>query len=208
MRLLRLLQEEFKDWQVLLLTHERYWFEMIKKELASAGWIICELEWTPENGIQIRGTPEDLRAMIEVKRRQGHEVANDVRTLLEKILKEICFSLEVKMAFRYNGNNEDRMVGESLSELRRTLNEKSPGLKDLPIFKQIEISNLLGTKGSHDSPKEISKGDIDVALEDIEKLEALFRCDQCGRLVSRKYFVHAEKKITCRCGTKKVEWSS
>lgn len=53
------------------------------------------------------------------------------------------------------------------------------------------------SKGSHDRPKEISKGDIDVALEDIDKLEALFRCDQCGRLVSRIHFVPAEKKITC-----------
>ena len=207
-RLLRLLQEEFKDWQVLLLTHERHWFEIIKKEIASAGWIICELDWTPENGIQVRGTPEDLHALIELKRSQGHDVANDLRTLVEKILKEICSSLEVKMAFRYNHNNENRMVGESLSDLRRTLNEKAPGLKDHSVFKQIETSNLLGTKGSHDRPKEISKGDIDIAMEDIDKLEALFRCDHCSRLVSRIHFVRAETKITCRCGKKEVEWSS
>ncbi len=206
LRLLRLLEEEFKDWQILLLTHERHWFEMIKKELAPLGWILSQVDWDHENGVQLSGVPEDLRKLISLKRSQGHDVENDLRTLLEKILKEICFDLQVKMAFCYNDRNEERMVGELLSELRRTLNEKAPVLKDHPILKQIDTSNLLGTMGSHDSPKETSKGDIDVALEDIEKLEALFRCEQCKHLVSRQHFIKSEKKITCKCGAKGIDW--
>lgn len=205
-RLLRLLQEEFKDRQILLLTHERHWFEIIKKELAGVGWIIHEVDWSQENGVQLRAVPEDLRELIKLKRAQGHNVANDVRTLLEEMLKEICRSLQVKMAFRYNDRNEERMVGELLSELRGTLNEKAPTLKDDTILKQIETSSFLGTKGSHDRPKEISKGDIDVALEDIDKLEGLFRCGKCGHLLSRERFVEAEKKIACKCGNKAAGW--
>ncbi len=98
------------------------------------------------------------------------------------------------------------MTGELLSELRRTLNEKAPAIKDHPIFKQIETSNFLGTKGSHDSAKEISKGDIDVALEDIDKLESLFRCEECDHLVSRERLNEPERKVTCRCGNKTVHW--
>jgi len=205
-RLLRLLQDEFKDWQILLLTHESHWFEIIKTELTSSGWIICQVDWDQNNGVQLRGTPKDLRELIQLKRSQGYDVANDVRILLEAVLKEICHSVQVKVAFRYNDTNEQRMTGEMLSELRRTMNEKAPALKDDPIFKQIETSNLLGTKGSHDSPKEISKGDIDVALEDIDKLEGLFRCEGCKRLVSRERFIESEKKITCKCGKKDIEW--
>ena len=207
-RLLRLLQDEFKDWQILLLTHERHWFEIIKKELASGGWIICEVDWDQENGVQLRGVPADLKGLIEIKRSQGHEVANDVRILLEAVLKEICHSLQVKMAFRLNERNEERMTGELLSELRRTLNEKAPTIKDHPIFKQIETSNLLGTKGSHDRPKEISKGDIDIALEDIDKLEALFRCEECDHLVSRERHNEVEKKLTCKCGKHAIDWKA
>jgi len=205
-RLLRLLQEEFSEWQILLLTHERHWFEIIKKELASAGWLIREVDWSLENGVQLREAPEDLRELIKLKQSLGHGVANDVRTLLETVLKEICHGLHVKMAFQYNDRNEERMPGELLSELRRTINEKAPAIKDHPIFKQIETSNFLGTKGSHDRLKEISKGDIDVALEDIDKLESLFRCGQCGQLVSRERFNEPEKKITCKCGEKAIDW--
>jgi len=100
------------------------------------------------------------------------------------------------------------MAGEMLSELHGTLNDKAPTLKDHPIFKQIETANLLGTKGSHDRPKEISKGDIDVALEDIDRLEALFRCEECDHLVSRERLIEAEKKITCKCGNHAIDWKA
>jgi len=206
LRLLRLIEEEFKDWQMILLTHEPHWFDMIKRELGAASWLLQEVDWDPENGVRLRETPKDLRALIELKRSHGHDVANDVRTLLEAILKEICYQLEVKVAFRHNDRNEERVAGELLSELRSTLGRKAPGIKDHPIFKQIETSNLLGTKGSHDRPKEISKGDIDVALEDIDRLEAMFRCGKCGHLVATDWFIPGEKKISCKCGAIKLDW--
>jgi len=52
----------------------------------------------------------------------------------------------------------------------------------------------------------VSAGDIDVALEDVDKLEAEFRCGQCGRLLEAELVIPGEKKIACRCGTKKLEW--
>lgn len=206
LRLLRLLEEEFKEWQIILLTHEHFWFEIIKRELGAAGWILREVDWTPENGVQIKGTSADQRELIREKKAKGESVANDMRTLLEMVLKEICYSLEVKMAFHYNESNEERMVGELLSELRGALNEKNKSIKDNPIFKHIEISNLIGTAGSHDRPQDISRGDIDVALQDIDDLEKLFRCAQCNKLVSKKRFVAAEKRITCPCGVLSLDW--
>lgn len=206
LRLLRLLQDEFKDWQILILTHERHWFEMIKKEMGPAGWLLRQVDWSPENGIQLQMAPADLRGLIKLKREQGHDVGNDLRTLLEAVLKEICHSLEVRVPFRFNERNEERTVGELLSDLRGALNRKAPGLKDNAIFKRLETSNLLGTKGSHDRPKEVSAGDIDVALEDINKLEVEFKCGKCGRLVEANLAIPGEKKISCKCGVKKVDW--
>lgn len=206
LRLLRLIEEEFKDWQIVILTHERHWFDMIKKELGPAGWLLRQVDWSNENGVQLHMAPADLRELITMKRAQGHEVGNDVRTLLEAVLKEICCAVEVRVPFRFNERNEERTAGDLLSDLRSTLNKKAPGLKDHVILKQIETSNLLGTKSSHDRPKEVSVGDLDVALEDIDKLEGEFRCGQCGRLMEAELFIPGEGKIACRCGGKRVEW--
>lgn len=206
-RLLRLLKNEFHDWQILLLTHQRHWFHIIKKELGSHGWLLQQVDWTEENGVQIKGSPQNIRELINIKQAQGHDVANDVRTLLEEILKDICHGLGVRVSFKFNDRNEERMVGELLSDLRRTLKRKSPALSGDPIFNHIETSNLLGTMGSHDNPKEISEGDIKVALEDIDNFEKLFRCGgTCTQFLSRGSFSEADKKLSCKCGTLTIPW--
>lgn len=42
--LLRILAEDFKDWQIILLTHDRVWFELAKEHTENAGnWVTKEL---------------------------------------------------------------------------------------------------------------------------------------------------------------------
>jgi DNA repair exonuclease SbcCD ATPase subunit len=205
-RLLRLLKEEFKDWQIILLTHERLWFDMIKRELAQDGWLFKDVEWSAENGVQLTKSAADLREFIEEKRKK-FDVSNDVRKLLEASLKEICYALEVRVPFRFNDDNEQRMSGELLSDLRATVNRKSPSLKGHAAFSNLEGSNLIATVGSHDNPGEtISSGDIDVALADIDALIDLFRCKTCGRYVEAERQVAGQNRITCKCGEKELEW--
>ena len=132
-RLLRLIKEQFGDWQIILLTHERLWFELIQKELSQSGWLFKEVKWDADNGIQLSPSATDLRVLIEQKRNK-YDVSNDIRKLLEASLKEICQALEVKLPFRFNDKNERRMSGELLSELRATVNRKCPSLKGHASF--------------------------------------------------------------------------
>jgi hypothetical protein len=204
-RLLRLIKESFSDWQVILLTHEAFWFDIIKKELVPDGWLVKEVICDIDNGIQIEPSANDLIALIAAKR-QKFDVSNDLRKLLEATLKEICCALEVKMAFRYNDQNERRMSGELMSELRATINRKCAELKGHEIFSHLEGSNLIATLGSHDNPETITGGDVDVVLGDIAKLKSLFECHRCGRNVEAKNVVPGQNKISCKCGRKEVEW--
>jgi hypothetical protein len=203
----RRLKEDFSDWQIVLLTHEAFWFDMIRKELVPEGWLVHEVEWDGENGIRIGSSARDLRAFIASKR-QRFDVSNDLRKLLEATLKEICVSCEVKMAFRHNDQNERRMSGELLSELRSTVNRKCQQLKDSDIFDNLGGSNLIATIGSHHNSEAIVGGDIDVALSDIDKLSALFSCSKCGRYVEARNFVTGKNKVTCKCGSKELDWTA
>lgn len=205
-RLLRLIKEQFGDWQIILLTHEHLWFDLIKKELSQTGWLFKEVEWDAQNGIQLSPSAIDLRALIDQKRKK-HDVSNDIRKLLEASLKEICYALEVKLSFRFNDENERRMSGELLSELRATVNRKCMSLKGHASFANLEGSNLIVTVGSHDNPAEaITGGDIDVALADITALTNHFACQDCGRYVEAKRQVAGQDKITCKCGKKHIDW--
>lgn len=205
-RLLRLIKEQFAEWQIILLTHERFWFELIQKEFRPSEWLFKEATWDDENGVQLSASAADLRAFIAEKRKK-YDVSNDIRKLLEASLKEICHALEVKMAFRFNEENERRMSGELLSELRATVNRKCPPLNGHASFANLEGSNLTATIGSHDNPGEtITGGDIDVALADIAALTELFVCEDCGRYVEATRPVAGKNAITCKCGKKELDW--
>lgn len=205
-RLLRLLRNQFADWQVILLTHERVWFDIMKKELKSAGWLFNEVECDHVNGISLAASATDLKALIAEKRKK-YDVSNDLRKLCEATLKDICSALEVRVAFRFNDDNEARMTGELLSDLIGSVNRKCSPLKGNAAFANLEGSNLIINVGSHDNPaKEIVGGDIDVALADIAALEALFRCGDCGRYVDANNPVAGTNKISCKCGKKDLEW--
>jgi hypothetical protein len=207
-RLIRLFADQFRDWQIILLTHESFWFDLIKRELGPCGWLVAEVCCDAENGTQLKSSPMDLWELIAAKRKKHLAVANDVRTLIERVLKQLCERLEVKVAFRYNETNEQRMSQELLCALRSSLNKKCPALKDNPILPRLEASVLVTNVGSHDRPDIIADADIDVALGDVEELQRLFGCPDCSTFVSARQIVPGEDKIACRCGKAAIPWKA
>ena len=206
MRLVRLLEDEFSDFQILLLTHESFWFEIIQRELGDLGWLIKEVDWTYDNGIQWESGSGDLRKLIDEKRALKLPIGNDVRKLLEKLLMEICRSLRVRMVYMPNGDNERRMVGELLSELRGTLNEKDCPARESLVLSRLMSTNFLTSSQSHYGAVDPSPGDLEVSLNDIKELDALFRCAHCQRLVSTQFQRPSEKKVYCKCGKTALDW--
>ena len=205
--LLRLLQDHFKDYQVLLLTHEKFWYELINAEMKPLGWLFNDVTWSIEDGIQFRESIEGIREKIERKVKvNDFDVGNDLRKLLEHILKQISFNLEVKMRYLPDGLNERRMIGEMISELRGKLNREKCNAKDAPILERLATSSLITTKSSHDSPPFQSKGDIQQVMKDIDEFESLFLCPDCRKYVSIEYGDKSGKKVKCKCGNKGLDW--
>ena len=206
-RLVRLLEDEFRDYQILLLTHESFWFDTIKQELHDLGWLVKEVEWTYSDGVQWESSSGDLRQLINEKKARKLPIGNDLRRLLEKLLKEICRSLRVRMAYMLNEDNERRVVSELLGDLRRTLNEKHCPVKESLVLTRLTTTNFLTSSQSHDSPVDPSPGDLQVALNDIDELDSLFRCAHCNRLVSTKFQRAPDKKVYCKCGKTSLDWN-
>src|SRR6267378_412371 len=205
-RLVQLLHEEFADRQILLLTHEPFWFQIIKKQLLPKGWLVSDLEIGPGPTLQIRGSTRSVKEEIIRKKAEGSLTANDLRICLERILKDVSVAFEVKMAFRYNDENERRMSGELISGLRSALKKKSASTLCEPIFSRLEACALVTTTGSHDSGPVLSSGDIAAVYEDVFRLDDVFFCTACGKYISVEKYVSHEKKAFCNCGKKHLEW--
>ncbi|MHA1832731.1 MAG: hypothetical protein ACTSV7_01960, partial [Candidatus Baldrarchaeia archaeon] len=205
---LRLLQDYFPDYQVLLFTHERFWYKMVNAEMRQFGWLFNDVSWSIEDGVQLKKSILDMKEWIDYKLDKGIlDVGNDLRKLLEQILKEICFNLEVRLRFRYNDDNERRMAGELLSALRGKLNKEKCNVANHPIFKRLATSTLVTSHTSHDSPPFESRGDIDQIRRDIKELESLFLCPECSKYVSLEYADKTGRKVKCKCGKTYISWA-
>ena len=100
--LLRVLRDHFKEWQVLLLTHDRAWYEIAKQQLE--GWAHHELFTTRVGDYEqpiLREDQDHLYWALQFLQ-DGHvkAAAVHVRTKFELILKWACESLGLPVKYR------------------------------------------------------------------------------------------------------------
>jgi len=99
--LLRILREQFDSWQVLLLTHDRAWYEIAKQQLK--GWAHYEL-FTQQVGDYeqpvTRVDQDHLEWAIDFLV-QGHvkAAAVHVRTKFEEVLKRACIEMALPVMY-------------------------------------------------------------------------------------------------------------
>jgi len=204
MDLAKLLVDEFSDYQLLVLTHDNIWFDQFRR-LAKKGWQHKRIKnWSYEDGVNIENTPgEQLEDCQEaLKTGQVEFAAPIIRTYIENRLKALSEKLGVRFRFRQGAQNEERMCGELLSELRRELNDcKFFSVVDDKIFNELEASTFIVNYGSHDRTPDVAGlviGDVKFAFERIEILENTFKCPDCAKFVWN--IVDRGYRMQCKCG--------
>lgn len=204
-----LLLEKFADYQIILLTHERQWFEYVRSIVKGKNWLVNEIRWSEANGTHIDESDADLRQKIEAKIANNAEddLGNNIRVYLERLVKHVAFNLKVKVAFQYNDENENRMCYEMLSELKGKLSKSSAhfAIHDALLDRAMN-SIFIGNKDSHDGNYKPSMGDLKAFWKDVQDIENLFLCTGCKKCVSTAYYDAGTKKIKCKCGSIAYSW--
>ncbi|MBU4275076.1 hypothetical protein KKG48_04410 [Patescibacteria group bacterium] len=206
-----LLVEKFQDYQIILLTHEKNWFDYINNLVKGRGWQVNTLKWHKDQGTYIDEPSVNLKTRIEKKIQAGNEegTGNDIRKYLEHTLKQIAVNLKVKVDFLFNDVNEDRMSPELLNELKSKIKKHGGDtLKNSPIIDRLLGSIFIGNKDSHDAGFKPSIDDFKAFWKDVKDLEDIFYCSNntCQNFVTVKFFDVATKKIKCKCGNKNYGW--
>lgn len=207
-----LLVERLSDYQIILLTHERSWFEYVTRIVKGKGWRLATVKWSNDKGTHVDESPQTLQERIEVKvaSNEADGLANDIRIYLEHQLKEIALNLEVKVKYVYNDKNEDRMCEELLSDLQGCVNKHAAAaFKGNPVFDRLSSSLFIANKGSHDSSIELKMGDLKAFWKNVKELESIFCCQDVfckGRYVSLKHYDTVNKKVRCSCGGRSLDW--
>lgn len=104
--LLDILKEFFADWQVLLLTHDRAWYELAKQHLSDGRWQHIELFASRTGDYEQPLVKPDVPHLLRAKRFETtgdtKAAAVHVRTEFELILKRACAQLEILVPYTPN----------------------------------------------------------------------------------------------------------
>lgn len=212
-RLADLLNEKFSNYQIILLTHEKSWFDYLNVVFKNKGWLVKVMKLDDLNGARIEEEPQSLRESIEDKLKNGNitNLANDIRIYLEHRLKEISYKCEVKVKYMFNDRNEDRMCYELLTELKGYLKRKATAkeLQEPYVIERLINGGFINNKGSHDSRFNTNIGDLKAVWSDVNELEKLFTCEAkggCCKIISMEFYDTVNKEIRCKCGQKNYGW--
>ena len=200
-RLSELFIEEFKDWQLVVLTHDRYFFEQIRRKVK--GWATFQvLGWSYNRGPSLREHrgATDVDAAIELLDAGATgDAARRGRRGLEHVLKELCEGLEVPLPYRRGNENEFREIAELMSGLRRLLKDDSKGKQFLAGIDntlralEADAQSVLNAE-AHASEQGPSTMEVRSTLERVRAFDNLWTCEKCGSRVWK------ESGVRCRCG--------
>ena len=210
-RFAQLLPDKFSDYQVLLLTHEKEFFELVSSEVKSKGWVLNNFKWTKEQGTGIEKGLADIKERIKKKLvdKNTDGLGNDIRIYTEKVMKRVALEIEAKVAYRNNDVNEKRMAPELLDAVQSKLSKASKELKDVADIPKIKgMPMFVGNTTSHDNEFQESIEDLDAMWENVKKTIHCFYCPTCNKFVSLKFYDTVEKKIRCGCAKLKYDWKN
>jgi hypothetical protein len=209
-----LLEKEFNDRQVIILTHDREWYTELRHQLGDDNrWIFKTLlpYETPKIGIRWSHkttTFDDARALIK---KRPDAAGNDARRIMDVELSMIAERVHIRMPYLRSDKNDKRMAHEFLTRLiadgKKCFEKKSGkeyGVHTDALDTCNKADQLLlswGNRASHTFdivPSEASK-----LIETCESAIASFKCSSCKRYV---WFLDAASPewVQCQCG--EIRW--
>lgn len=208
-RFAQLLSNKFSDYQVILLTHEKEFFELVSSEVKSKGWILNNFKWSKDSGTGIERGIADIKDRIKkkIEEKNTDGLGNDIRVYTERVIKRVALEIEAKVAYRNNDINEKRMAPELLDAVQSKLLKASKDLKDKTDIPKIKgMPMFIGNTTSHDNSFQESIEDLEAIWEDVKNLILNFYCSDCDKFLSVKFYDNVEQKIRCSCGKLKYDW--
>ncbi len=198
--LARLLADEFADWQVIALTHDRSFKEILRRTVK--GWQFKEIvAFSPRGGPHL--ADGDPRAALRARLDEGAvamEVAHLARRALEHGLATPLAKLEYEIRY-----DPDQRYGAAdyLQALRRGFKRCNSALKDLPVLARMEADSCMSNLGVHDRPDatSLTTDDLYRLVDDLDELDNALRCGQCNEPVWRQRRSESRGDSSrCGCG--------
>lgn len=207
-----LLESEFTNRQVVILTHDREWFIELKQQLKNPGWQFKALmPWeSPEIGIRWSAktsTLDDARAFLKA---DPDVAGHTARKIMDIELALYAEPLKIRLPYLHREKNDHRMAHDFLermiSDAGKCFEIKKEGENkhkkfDEAVEKFKEADRLLiswANRASHDFT--VVRPEAIKLINACEEVLNCFICPSCKKLVSKSEDSRNEIR-QCECGT-------
>jgi ABC-type dipeptide/oligopeptide/nickel transport system ATPase subunit len=207
-RLSELLLQEFRDYQILLTTHDRIWFEHMRDIQArcrvSNNFINKVIhKWTIEEGPDLREPEDERREIVHlISEGSGKEIAVMAGRLLEHILQEMRYSLRLSVQAK---RGEQYEIGDLWPVFYATVKKVYPSLYNVAraaldaLDVRWPVRNWIGAHHNQWAQNVSRSTAIDFARA-VGDLYDLVFCGVCRRFISPSATPLGQ--LSCRCGEK------
>lgn len=178
MPMLKILQEHFADWQIILLTHDRVWFEIVRMQTEmDKDWLYHELYYgLSDTGYEcpvLRGHNQGPSALLARARQHLHN--NDeraavvyARAAFERTLQRYCERKSVPVP--YHTNPQKISAEKFLQSIKKRVKDKwktSPAFRQIETYRKIVLNPL-----SHANATTVTRPEIEGAIEAVKNLDS------------------------------------
>lgn len=204
--LLDLIEAEFHDYQIILFTHDLYWFQKIQRRFPQ--WITKKIKgWDYMTGPKIdyaKTTVEEIEELLEDSTKIEQAGALFTR-YLEGILNELCEDLYAETRHRFTQNDSPSLEELFIALYKRLKNKLG---KDHSVVRKVfnakAYEPLLRNFTTHpreNYPTSISPDEVKRAIEEWQKINGELWCSSCNEYVQ---YIKSKDAIECKCGSIKL----
>ena len=182
------LAEEFKDFQIVLVTHDEQFFNLLQDHLPAATWLFRRITHIDSSFGPVFSDHRTPDGIIQRKLDDGEPVGEEMRKSQEEWLLTICRDFGVEVVIRPKDRPYQYDRSELATALARFLKSHSlvppivPGMSN-PFLSSLQ-RGVVENFASHfsDNPyMSVSSGDELARWKEYRFFRDLFVCSDCGR---------------------------
>ena len=180
MPVLQLIRQHFADWQVVILTHDKVWFDMARRFYENTDdWEWLEIKADGNDGKATPTLKADnvdviTEALSDARNHIGGDIgaaANSARRAFEATIRRFAEKRNLKLQFRTDPKKYT--VDNFLDAIDSWADEKQSGIevKDITANLRAMQTGVLNPQSHADAPNP-STAEVQSAIDEVEKLKA------------------------------------
>ena len=208
-RIARLLLDEFEDYQLILTTHNKTWFNQIRNLRRAKDWKFKEkgkfmyveiTSWNLDEGPHLSNHKTDIQII------QKHLIHNDLvaavhasRRLLENVLKNICIANSALIKMKDKPHSLlDYLNAAKISIKKQT--KGSPLEYDYDdLFFEVEQVRYLGNSFVHGDDEDLTFNEAKTFCDAVYNLQEAVTCEKCGSYIRFNKVNHTGQCTNKKC---------